>query len=109
VYLDNCYCGYDIGNQPSVEWQRPVTIFSVENKNIGNNIHIVMDLINALSGNSSVNTNRSNNRMEMCVLCGPLRAKARRYRKSVARQRSCKHTSTTMGGVFRVVRAKELS
>jgi hypothetical protein len=23
------YRGYDIGNQPSVEWQRPVTIFSL--------------------------------------------------------------------------------
>jgi hypothetical protein len=42
-------------------------------------------------------------------LCGPPGEKARRYRKSVARQLSGKHASTTMGdGVLRGIRAKDL-
>jgi hypothetical protein len=47
---------------------------------------------------------------KLYFLCGPRRAKARRNKKSVDGQRNGKHTSTTMeDGVFRGVRAKELS
>jgi hypothetical protein len=64
-------------------------------------VSIVMDLINALPGKSSVNTNTGNNITELCFLCDPRRAKARSYRKSVARQRNGKQASITMGdGVF---------
>jgi hypothetical protein len=46
---------------------------------------------------------------KLCYLCGSRREKARSYRKSLARQRSC-NASTTMGdGVFSGVRANELS
>jgi hypothetical protein len=45
-----------------------------------------------------------------CFLWCPRRAKVWRYRKYVARQRSGKHAFATIGdGVFRGVRAKELS
>jgi hypothetical protein len=68
--------------------------------------NIVTDLINALLGNSSVNTNRES---AFSMRSAPSKS-TERYRKSVARQRSSKHESTTMGdGVFLVVRAKELS
>jgi hypothetical protein len=44
------------------------------------------------------------------ILCDPRRTKARRYRKFVAIERSCKHATTTMGdGVFRGVRAEKLT
>jgi hypothetical protein len=37
-----------------------------------------------------------------CFLCGPRRAKVGSHRKTIARKRSCKHASTTMGdSVFR--------
>jgi hypothetical protein len=46
---------------------------------------------------------------KLCFLCGPCRAKAWRYRKYVARQRSSKHASTTReDGAFRGVCVKEL-
>jgi hypothetical protein len=47
---------------------------------------------------------------KQCFVCGPCRTKSRRYRKFVARQRSGKQVSTTMGdGVSHEVRAKKLS
>jgi hypothetical protein len=70
-------------------------------------LNILTDLINALPGNSSVNMNRGGNRRETVFLCGPRRVKSRCYRKSVVRQRSCKHASVTMGDVvFRGVRER---
>jgi hypothetical protein len=48
--------------------------------------------------------------MKLCFVCGPRRDGARSCRKHIAKQRSRKHVSTTMGdGVFRGVREKELS
>jgi hypothetical protein len=65
-----------------------------------------MDLINALPGNSSVNTNGGKNGRETIFSMSSTLSNM----KSVARQRSCKHASTKMGdGVFRGVRAEESS
>jgi uncharacterized membrane-anchored protein len=73
--------------------------------------HIVTDLINALPGKGSVNTNRGSNRRKtvFSMRSAPSRSTGT-DRKSVSRQHSGKHASTTMGdGVLRWVRTKELS
>jgi hypothetical protein len=74
-------------------------------------MYIVTDLINALLGKSSINTNTGNNRRETVFYA--VRAEQKHvyiYRKPAARQRSDKYAFTTMGdGVFRGVFAKELS
>jgi hypothetical protein len=59
--------------------------------------------MNALPDNSSVNRNRGNNRRKTVFSMQSVPSKSTDiYRKSVARQRSGKHTSTIMGdGVFR--------
>jgi hypothetical protein len=67
-------------------------------------------MINALPGNSFVNTNIGNNRRGILFSMWPEPKKSRRYRESVARQRIGKQAyTTTRDGVFREVRSKELS
>lgn len=70
-----------------------------------------MDLINAMTSNTSVNTNRGNNRMETVFSMRSAPSKSMGiYRKYVTRRRSGKPVSTTMGdSVFRGVRIKESS
>jgi hypothetical protein len=48
-------------------------------------------------------------RWQLCFLCILCLANAWNNRTSTARQRSCKHASLTKDGVFRKVRAEELS
>jgi hypothetical protein len=73
-------------------------------------LDIVTDLINALPGNSFVNTNTCNNRRETVFSMRSVRTKAQRYKKFVARQRTYKHASAKMGdGVLHMTRVKELS
>jgi ABC-type Fe3+-citrate transport system substrate-binding protein len=74
-------------------------------------VDTVTDLINALPGNSSVST-RTQATITWKQFLHAVRTEQKRgvKRKYFARQRSCKHASTTMeDGVFRGIRAKELS
>jgi hypothetical protein len=69
-----------------------------------------MDFINALPGNSFVNTNTGNNRREAVFSVRSAPNNAYSYGKWVTRQSSCKHASTTMGDdVFRLLRIKKFS